>query len=403
MRRDLLDYAVKNLSRKGLRSWLTIIGVVVGISAIVVLVSLGLGVDKEIKSQLTRFGTNYVIVMPGKGFSSFTSGGPPQFAGALYDSDVQAVKIVDGVDEATGIVMLSSAEIVFKGEAVSHAVNGVGWNVYGKWTEQQAGFQSGGPLGEGDVGGVVIGDYIARSLFEKEVRVGNTLFIEGREFKVKGIFTKMGDVGGDFDDGMYVDLKAARVLQGDTFERNRVFTIFALTRADADTAKVAGKINVKLLERHHTTEENKDFQVMTADNIMEQIGGITALLSLFLAGIAAISLVVGGIGIANTMFTSVVERTQEIGILKSIGASTRSILELFLIESALIGFVGGAIGIIFSILFLLVLVQFGVPVEFRVELFAFVLLFAMGVGGVSGYFPARQAARLQPLEALRRD
>ncbi len=402
MFKDLAGYSFKNVFRKKLRSGLTIIGIIIGIASIVLLISLGLGLDKEIRYQLTRFGTNYIVVMPGKGFELSTSG-PPSFNGALYDDDANALKTIQGVDSVTGLVMLSSVPVSFKGEKLQKMVTGVGWSVYGKWTESIAGYESGSPLDEGDVGGAVIGYKVAHDFFDKEVRVGSTLNIQGKDFKVKGIFKKVGDISGDFDDAIYIDIKAARELQGSTFEKNRVLSIFVLADKDADISKIAEQANQKLLDRHHVTEENKDFNVMTADDMLAQVGSITALLSLFLTGIAAISLLVGGIGIANTMFTSVVERTQEIGILKSVGASTNSILQIFLVESALIGFIGGLLGVAFGVAAMLVLQNFGVPIDLRFEVLAFALFFAVIVGTVSGYFPARQAACLQPLEALRRE
>lgn len=401
MYRDMLEYAVKGVLRRKLRSWLTIIGIVVGIAAVVLLISLGFGLDQEIRAQLNRFGSNYVMVIPGQSLSLVS--GPPQFTGALYESDVKALRLISGVDAVSGIVMLNSVSVKYKGEEVKQMVSGVEWDAYGKWTQSVAGYEAGEPLQEGDTGGAVIGDKVANEMFDKDIRIGNTISVQGKDFRVKGIFKKVGDISGDFDEAVYIDIEAARELQGSKDPKKKVFAIFVLTEEDVDPNEVAEKIDQKLLDLHHKTEDNKDFQVMTSDSIMEQIGGITTLLSTFLAGIAAISLIVGGIGIANTMFTAVVERTQEIGIMKSVGANTKQVLTMFLMESALIGFTGGALGALIGVLFSLALRQFGVPIDLRVEVIAFSVFFSVVVGSASGYFPAKQAAEMLPLEALRRD
>jgi len=164
---------------------------------------------------------------------------------------------------------------------------------------------------------------------------------------------------------------------------------------------VAVDITDLLLRMHKVSEDRKDFTVMTADYVAEQINAIMGALTLFLAGVAAISLAVGSIGVANTMFMAVLERTREIGVMKALGADNLTIMKIFIIESALIGLVGGAIGIAISVSLSFILAYFGMPSKVTLELVLFAGIFSLLVGIFSGYFPARRAAQLEAVEALR--
>ncbi|MEM3030945.1 MAG: ABC transporter permease [Candidatus Micrarchaeia archaeon] len=395
---DLLALSYRSLSRRRLRSWLTILGIVIGIAAIIVLISIAQGLDAAIRNALNIYGTNYIIIYPSTqlGAGGLTVG-PPVFRGALHERDVEAIKPIGGVEAAAGAIMVPAASIEFKGETVARSIGGTDPDVYSKFILN--GFEAGRMFSPGDTSSVVIGHDVAHNFFSKDVAVGNTLKINGRDFKVRGIMNKIGI--GDTDTDLIIDTKAARELLGAQYERGRVFAIFAITRKDADVREVAAEINRRLLDLHKVTEEDKDFSVVTADTILETVGNITSLLSLFLGGVAAISLVVGGIGIANTMFMSVMERTREIGTLKAIGARNRDVLLLFLAESALIGLVGGALGVALGVAASFILSQFGVPTLVTLELCGLSLAFSVAVGAVSGFVPARQAALLQPVEALR--
>lgn len=395
---DLFAYAYNNLVHRKLRSYLTVLGIIVGIASIVVLISIGQGLDESIRAQLSRFGSNYLIIFPGSlgGGASIV---PTSFKGVLYEKDAEAIRLVDGVEDVSAGIGLMGAAVEFKGVGITGSVRGVETG-YGKYVASKANFSSGSFFKGGDGGGVVIGHKVANDFFNKPVRAGETLLIEGRKFRVAGVIEKAGQ-GVDFDSAILISLDAARELRGEGIEKGRVSMIFVLVADGEDVSRVAQRVEQKLLDRHHVSLEDKDFTIITATSVLEQISMITGMLSLFLGGIAAISLLVGGIGIANTMMTAVMERTREIGILKAIGACNNSVLQLFLLESCLIGLVGGVLGALAGLVVSLLLGALGVPSKVSFELLAFAVLFSLAVGGVSGFLPARRAAKLQPLEALR--
>ncbi|MFH1107308.1 MAG: ABC transporter permease [Candidatus Micrarchaeota archaeon] len=396
---DLLKYALHSMAHRSLRSWLTILGIVIGIGAIVILISLAQGIDQYIRGQMDIFGANYVQVIPGS-LEDMSSGfGPPTLKGILYDRDVEAVGKVAGVRAVSGIIMVSFASVEYRNETYNRMVYGLESDVLSQFTH--IGLESGMVFREGDVEGLLIGNTVAHDYFKKDVDIGSTMLINGETFRVRGIIKKAGDIGGDFDEGIYMDPRAARNLMGEQFSRGTVFAILAITEKNADIAVIAKEVESELMKSHKVREDEKDFTVMTAESTAQSLGAITGLLSLFLGGVAAISLVVGGVGVANSMFTSVLERTREIGVLKSVGAPDSAIREIFLYEAAMIGIVGGVLGVLFGLAVSWLLGEFGVPSSVSGELLAFAMAFSVGVGVVSGYVPARNASRLQPVDALR--
>ncbi|MFH1107275.1 MAG: ABC transporter permease [Candidatus Micrarchaeota archaeon] len=397
---DLLKYAVTSMTHRSLRSWLTILGIVIGIGSIVVLISLAQGLDTSIKSQLSTLGTNYMFILPGNlfGGEGGLRFGPPVLKGVLYTKDADTIRRVPGVIAVSGNVAAPFAVVEFKGENVSSSIAGVNPAAFAKYVS--IGYESGKFISEGDFTGVTIGNDVAHKLFKNDIKVGDTLVILGKNFRVKGVIAKAGNTGGNVDSGIYVEERALRLLLP-TFDKDKVSSILAVTEEGRDITVISSAAEEKLRNNHKVRKGDEDFTVLTAESISEQIGQITGILSLFLGGVAAISLVVGGIGVANAMFTSVLERTREIGVLKAIGASDNAILEIFLLESGLIGLIGGILGSLFGLSVSLLLNTFGVPSEISWELVAGALLFSVVIGVVSGAFPARNASRLVPVDALR--
>ncbi|MFH1200282.1 MAG: ABC transporter permease [Candidatus Micrarchaeota archaeon] len=396
---DLLKYAVNSMTHRSLRSWLTILGIVIGIGSIVVLISLAQGLDTSIKSQLNTLGTNYMFILPGNIFGGGMRFGPPVLKGVLYTRDADAIKRIPGVVAVSGNVAAQFATVEFKGENISSGIIGVTPSAFAKYIT--VGYEAGKFIQDGDMGGVTIGNDVAHTLFKNEIKLGNTLVLLGKNFRVTGIIRKAGNTGGSIDTGIYVEERALRLILGGSIDRDRVMTILAVTDPTKDIAEITAKTQDRLRNNHKVRKGEEDFTVLTAASISDQIGQITSLLSLFLGGVAAISLIVGGIGVANAMFTSVLERTREIGVLKAIGASNDAILEIFLFESGLIGLIGGLLGVIFGLSISFLLNSFGVPSEISAELIGFCLLFSVAIGVASGAFPARNASRLQPVDALR--
>ncbi len=396
---DLVKYSVESLRHRSLRSWLTVLGIVIGIGSIVVLISLAQGLDTSIKAQLNSFGTNYAVVLPGDVLSGGFRFGPPVLKGILTVKDRDAVARIPGVQYVSGSIALTFAPVEFKDQNVTSSVSGVEAEAYSHYITTE--YEAGKFFSPGDTTAVIIGNNVAKTLFDKEIKYGDKVAIMGREFRVKGILKKVGQSGGNLDDAMLIDIKAARAILGDTFDKNRVFAILAVTDPNADIKEISDRIKFELRNRHKVAVGKEDFSVLTADSIAEQIGQITGLLAVFLGGVAAISLLVGGIGVANAMFTSVLERTREIGILKALGASQGKILQLFLLESGIIGLFGGILGVLLGIGISKLLGYLGVPSIITWELMAFSLFFSFLIGLVSGAIPARNASRLEPVEALR--
>jgi len=217
-------------------------------------------------------------------------------------------------------------------------------------------------------------------------------------FKVVGTLKESGGVGGS-DNGVYIPLETAK----DLFSQDEDASQFVIiTRDGYDVDSVASEISNELMSLHNLNEgDTPDFQVVTATSVQSAVSSITDTLALFLGGIASISLIVGGIGVLNTMFMSVLEQTKTIGVFKALGAKDRDIIGLFLIEAATLGFIGGFAGVGLSFFASIVLSMFSLPTAITAELVGAGLLFSVVVGIVAGIVPARNAAQISPIEALR--
>ena len=244
----------------------------------------------------------------------------------------------------------------------------------------------------------IIGIRAAREMFNKELRVGDKIEINKKEFKIVGILEEIGNA--QDDNQINIPLESSREIFN---EPNKVDTIIAQVKSSSDTSLLQERIE-KELERKR---DDTNFQVLTASQILEQINQVLGVMQIVLVGIAAISLVVGAIGIMNSMYTSVLERTKDIGIMKAIGARNSDILEIFLIESGLIGLVGGIFGTILGSIMALIIgnisknAGFLLIVKLEPFVLLFGLLFAFIIGMLSGILPAYQASKLKPVDALR--
>ncbi|MEK6954795.1 MAG: ABC transporter permease [Candidatus Micrarchaeota archaeon] len=394
---EILNYALNNMRHRKLRSWLTILGIVIGIASIVLLVSVGQGLDREIKNQLSSIGTSYIILTPGSPFEGGFRFGPPAFKGALFQGDADAIRRLPGVKSVSAAVVIGVANIQFKDEKLSSAV--VGAEPYAMDDFLTVGFEKGKFLSEGDTSGAVLGNNAAKTLFKEEITYGKTININGRDFRVKGILKKGGSFS-SFDNFIFIDMGVAREI-GKTVGSKRIDRIFVIANSPEDVKEAELAIQREISRRHKVPLEERDFSTNTAESISKTVGQITDLLSVFLGLIAGISLIVGMVGIANAMFTSVLERTREIGILKAVGANEKAITRIFLFEAALIGLVGGSVGAAIGWGISILLGALGAPSYTSVEFVAFCLLLSIVVGTLSGYFPSRDAARLTPVEALR--
>ena len=408
--RKSLELAWNILAHSRLRSWLTIIGIVIGIAAVVSIVSVSQGAQRTIEERFGRLGADIITVSPG--FSrAMGFRGPGDFGGNggadqedLTDKDVLVLKSIPNVKFVMGQVS-GRAEIKYLGSSGEVSITGVDTDVWKDITTDE--LESGRYLTKGDMYSVVIGHRRAVSFFDKEVQINRQITIEGRIFKVVGIFKE-----GENDNAVIIPLEPARDLLEDIDEDEFSSITVKVDDINEIVNKTIPAIEKKLmLSRGILKDEDKDFTVSSPLEMQSTITQTLNTMSIFLGAIAAISLVVGAVGISNTMFTSVLEKTKEIGVMKAIGAKNRDILFIFLFNSGMIGFVGGLGGVILGSIasgYISLLVggnggmarMFG-NTALSPGLLIFAFLFSIILGMIAGAIPAYRASRLKPVDALR--
>lgn len=402
MNLEYFSLAAHNLGNRKKRSLLTIIGIFIGIAAVVALLSLSEGLENAVVGEFEKMGSDKITIMPGAGvmaaFSSMSGGG-------LTEDDVRVVKKTRGVKLAGGILM-QTGNVEFKKKKEMTFVIGMPTDDTQRIMEdmQQFELDKGRRLRATDRRKALIGSWFSDGLFDKKVDIGDVVKIDEEAIQVVGV---LKSVGNRMDDSMIViTMEDAR----EFFDEPEVVSvIYAQTDKGAEPAKVAERIEEKLRKSRHEEEGEETFSVSTAEQMLQSFSMILGVLEAVVVGIAAISLLVGGIGIMNTMYTSVIERTKEIGIMKAVGARNSDILSIFLIESGMLGIVGGVVGVIIGYSLSktaeLIAVQAAginmLKVSFSLELVVGALLFSFLLGSLSGLLPAKQAASLKPVDALR--
>lgn len=400
---DYFGLAFRNIRKRGIRSWLTMLGIFIGIAAVVSLISMGSGLKEAITGQFGELGADKLVVQ-----NAETGFGPPGSTAVekLTDHDLQLVKRTPGVKMAVprlvrAVTVSYNKEIGFEYAADIPKENDEIELVYSALKLE---LEQGRLLTKSDRGKVVIGNNIAFDEFDKEIKVGNKITIQNETFEVIGILKKASS----FIVNGIILMPHEDIVR--TLDIGDEIDIIAVQASDEDRVNsVAKGIEDALRKDRKLKKGEEDFTVQTPQQSLQAINTILAVINAVVVGIAAISLFVGGIGITNTMYTSVVERTKEIGIMKAIGARNQDILWIFLIESSLLGLVGGVVGAIIG-LAMAYLIAFGVTTAFPGINFAITLSlslifgaisFALLVGTVSGLVPALQASRMKPVEALR--
>ncbi len=404
---DSIEYAIKNLRMRSMRSWLTVLGIVIGVIAMVVITGVTEGVNKSVTDLMSSFGPDKMFVIPvnienGGGFGSGFSGGPASRPlGKLYERDVDSVKSISGVD-ATSRMIFGRASLGFKGKELSAALYAADASVFGMFGDYIT-LEKGRFFDDNDRKVVVLGNDAANKMFGKDkLDVGSVLVVNGENYRVIGVLNLIGSALSTADDSnIYIPFEDGKDLFKQQLAKDEVAFIYIDLSDGFDANEVKDAIDVKIASNHRVTMDEKDFSVITADFINKTVGSILGTLSNLLFAITAVATVVGGIGISNTMFMSVLERKREIGILKSVGASEKDIEMIFLTESAMIGLLGGIIGFVVGVVILYIGSQFGIPYLLRIRWVIFVFVFSIGVGLVAGFIPARNAARLNAVDALR--
>ncbi|MFA6036418.1 MAG: ABC transporter permease [Candidatus Micrarchaeia archaeon] len=399
MHADLVRYVVANLRSRQMRSWLTILGIVIGITAIVTLIAVGQGLDASIKKEIEGFGSDTVIVTPR---ISIGISGPPTRSGLITLNDMEEVKRTPGIDPSSVTSTVGDRmSLSYKDQNITTTVVGVDTRAFAKTFGNLLKIEQGRLLKAGDSKVVLLSHDQAKDAFREEILLNSQIKIGGDSFRVIGILKSAGGGLTSGEPQVYIPQEDARIILGDKFGPRQITSVWSRVMPGQSAPEVAKRLDKRLMEKRKVTEKTRNFSVLTSESIQQQVGTITGLLTLFLGGIAAISLVVGGVGVANTMFMSVMERTREIGLMKAVGAKRNAIMEVFIIESCLISAIGGIIGIVIGLLISFVLNMLGAPSAISPELAGFGMLFAVSVGAISGYFPAKRAAELVAVEALR--
>ncbi len=388
-------FSAKSLRRRQMRSWLTIIGIVIGIAAIVGLISIGEGMQNAIEDQFENMGLSNIRIVPAN------LRGPPTGDIGLDKSDAEFIESIVGVEYVDPLLM-QYANVEFANEEQYIMVNGYDTGLGDKaFLDIDVDVVEGRLFLPSDSNSVIVGYDIAfdEDIFNKDIRVKNNIKIDDTDYRVIGIFE---DMGNDMDNRIYMPLETTR----EHFNKPNIVNAITVKVLDGiDVEKVAETIERKLKRKHNGDE---DFEVFTPAQLLTQFNMILGIVKAVLAGIAAISLIVGGIGIMNTMFTSVLERTREIGVMKAIGAKNSSILTIFMIESGIIGLIGGALGVIIG-MGAAYMVEYGarlagfglLNININIGLVIFGLSFAFIVGVIAGTLPAIRASSLKPVDALR--
>ena len=396
---DVVDYSFKHLKHRSLRTWLTLLGIVAGVFTLLLLVGLSEGLKEDVKKQIEEFDPRAIVIYPADVNS--VSMASPQFmptSGKLWDRDFRKIENLPGVESATRI-LLGRGSFSYKDKEITVSITGVEPQAYSDVTTIH--LEQGRFLSEGDSRTVILGWNIAHELFDEDISVGSKVYISGKLYRVIGIIEKTGNSFVQFDDMVIIPFKEARNMFSNYIQSNEVSAIRLRVAEGEDLSEVADNIESVLMNLHRVNEDDKDFSLITPDTINNRVGSIISTLTIFLGAVAAISLLVGSIGISNTMFMAVAERTKEVGVLKSLGAKSRDIMVVFLVESAFIGLIGGLLGVVLAFLVKLLLDLLGFNVVLGWPLVLGAVVFSVVVGAVAGVFPARKAAMIPPMEALR--
>jgi len=399
MAKDFLLLVLKSIRHRPVRSWLTVLGIVIGIMLVVIILSLGSGLQNAVSNALQMFGSDLIIIFPGKETNPFAGliGGQK-----FKERDLLELEKIEGVKFALPVTV-GALNIEYKGEKKSINSHGMEWSKMRTVFEESQGarLESGSWPESGQDNKVILGNLTANTLFKNKIRAGDKLVVQSKIVEVSGVLSRIGSQ--DDDNSVFLSWDAFHNISGLSLG---AFSALVKIRSGANIDLVAQQVKYQLSKQ----EVVRDFSVLTPAKANRIVGNVLSIVEFFLIAIAFVSLAVGAVGIMNTMYTSVLERTKQIGIMKAVGASSDKILSLFLIESGIIGLVGGvigiALGIFLSYVISLIVARLGVNGLFSLvalDYFGiFVVLIITFIAGVlSGILPARQAARMEPAEALR--
>ncbi|MBK6555889.1 MAG: ABC transporter permease [Comamonadaceae bacterium] len=397
---NTLLLALRSIRRNLLRSFLTILGIVIGVSAVITMVTLGNGATLAVQNQISSLGTNLLQVRPGQRMGPGGGGGS-----AFKEEDAAAIASQIGGIAAVAPEARTGATVVANGRNWTSSVIGStnDWLVTGNWKVGQGREFSDDELRAGSAV-CLIGETVRRELFGSAAAVGAQLRVKQVSCEIIGLLASKGQgaFGNDQDDMVLVPIKT---LQRRITGNNRVNTLLVSMMDGSDSTRVKASLTQLLRERRKLADTDEDnFNVLDTKQLAETMSGTTKVMTTLLGAVAAVSLLVGGIGIMNIMLVSVTERTREIGLRLAIGALEREVLLQFLIEAVVLASLGGLIGIVLATIASMVLAGvMEVPYLFNPGVNVLSFVFSAAIGVVFGYFPARRAARMDPIDALRHE
>jgi putative ABC transport system permease protein len=399
--------ALRSIQRNLLRSFLTILGIVIGVSAVITMVTLGNGATLAIQMQITSLGTNLLMVLPGQRLPGGGGGGGGAGVPHFTEADAEAIQSQIGGVAAVAPQGRAAVTVVGNGRNWTTTVTGSTneWFETGNWK------LTSGRIFEADeqrAGAAVclIGETVRREIYggtAGQTGLGSLLRVKQFSCDVIGILASKGQGGmGDQDDTVVVPL---RTLQRRVTGSRRVDILAVSMEDGADSKPLKAGLRQLMRERRKLSEGDDDnFNIFDTQQLAETLSSTMGVLTTLLGAVAAVSLLVGGIGIMNIMLVSVTERTREIGLRLAIGALENEVLMQFLIEAVVLSALGGVVGILIATAASYGLsIAMGVPFSFDLSINLLSLLFSAAIGVVFGYFPARRAARMDPIEALRHE
>ena len=399
---NTLLLALRSIRRNLMRSFLTILGIVIGVSAVITMVTLGNGATLAVQNQISGLGTNLLQVRPGQRMGPGTGGAS---APSFSELDADAIATQIGGIAAVAPEARTSSTLVANGRNWTSSIIGStnAWLLTGNWKIASGRMFSDAELRAG-AAVCLIGETVRRELFGTRPAIGEQLRVKQISCEIVGLLVSKGQgaFGNDQDDVVLAPIKTLqRRITGNT----RVNTLLVSMKEGSDAERVKASLTQLLRERRKLASTDEDnFNVLDTKQLADTLSGTTKVMTMLLGAVAAVSLLVGGIGIMNIMLVSVTERTREIGLRLAIGALEREVLLQFLIEAVVLAALGGLIGIVLATGASVGLAQImQVPYVFNPGVNLLSFIFSAGIGVLFGYFPARRAARMDPIEALRHE